>query len=277
MVKKNTSQSAQSVTPVSVPTPVVVPEPVKATKSKKQKGGESVAPAPVVATPVVTAPVVTAPVVAPVPQTAGSKKSKKAVQSAEATPAPVVAQPAPEVVPVQNAGAVKPRKVAAKPKTPRQAKAKTADAKSKTADVKSKTADAKPKRGGKKTVTATPVQPEAVTEGEEKGRYFKYLYNGTVSGRFSGSKPKQAANKALTSIVKSQTESGEDLTNKLLTFSIIECTRGSKKKEYKYQGIRRALDKPIEVTIKDKNIPIVYRFQNKTNKLKVQQSPVVSA
>ena len=259
MAKKNTSQETKTVAPV-VAAPVVaepVAAPVKATKSKKV----AATPAPV-ATPVVAAPVVAAPTPAPVVATP-TKRTKKVAQPVAETPAqPVAETPAPAPAPVQTAGTSKPRKPAAKPKTPRQAKAKTADA--------------APKKGGKKV--AAPVQAETpVVEGEERGRFFKYSYNGTVSGRFSGSKPKQAANKALTSIVKSRSESGEDLTNKLLTFSIIECTRGSKKKEYQYQGVRRALDKPIEVRIKDKNIPIVYRFQNKTSKLKAQQSAVASA
>jgi len=264
MAKKNTAQSTKNVTPVVQATPA----PVQETKSRKQKGGATPAPvqttpAPVQATP---APVQTTPApvqatpapvqATPAPvQNAGGKKSKKTTKSANNVEQPVAPTPV-----VQTAGeTTKPRKTA------RQTKAKKT--------TEAKTTEAKPKRGGKKVVPA--VQSEVPAEGEEKGRFFKYSYNGTVSGRFSGSKPKQAANKALTSIVKSQSETGVDLTNKMLTFSIIECTRGSKKKQYNYQGIRRALDTPIKVTIKNKDVPIVYKFQNKTSKLKVQ--PVASA
>jgi hypothetical protein len=273
MVKKNTTQSTKNVTPVvqTTPavqaTPVVQPAPVQTAggkKSKKTTQSAGTVEQPVVA-PVqpVVAPVVAQvqPVTAPV-QTAGGKKSKKATQSAGNVEQPVAQAPASTPV-VQTAGeTTKPRKTATK--TPRQTKAK-------------KTAETKPKRGGKKVVAVAPVQADAPADGEEKGRFFKYLYNGTVSGRFSGSKPKQAANKALTSIVKSQSETGTDLTNKMLTFSIIECTRGSKKKQYNYQGIRRALDTPIKVTIKNKDVPIVYKFQNKTSKLKVQPVATASA
>jgi hypothetical protein len=251
MAKKST----QSVTPVQVATPApVAAAPVAAApvaapaKLKKQKGGA--APAPVVATPT-PAPVVATPV----------KKAKKGGATSEpavAAPAPVVATPSPVVV----APEVKQEAGSAKPK--RATKAKKTPSKGKTTEAKPKKAAATRKEAKPKAVAAT----SPATEGEERGRYFKYQYNGTVSGRFSGSKPKQAANKALTSIVKSRLEEGEDLTNQLLTFSIIECTRGSKKKEYRYQGVRRALDKPIEVKIKNKDKPITYKFQNRTNKLK---------
>jgi hypothetical protein len=292
MVKKNTTQSAKNDTPVVQATPVPttvqvasVPAttPVQETKSRKQKGGAVPAPvqttpapvqttpAPVQTTPApvqtTSAPVQTTPTpvqTTPTPvQSAGSKKSKKTVLSAGSVEQPVA--PASSSV-VQTAGeTAKPRKTATK--TPRQTKAM-------------KATDTTPKRGGKKVVPTVAVQAEVPAEvpaeGEEKGRFFKYLYNGIVSGRFSGSKPKQAANKALTSIVKSHSETG-DLTNKMLTFSIIECTRGSKKKQYNYQGIRRALDTPIKVTIKNKLLPIVYKFQNKTSKLKEQPVATASA
>ena len=249
MVKKNVN-STQNVTPVVQATPT--PAPVSETKPKKQKAGAVPVPVPVAPAPAQ---------VAPVPAT-GGKRTKKAVQTAGTVapaPTPVVSTPVASPVastPVAQTAGGKTRKPATK--TPRT----------------KKTAEAKPNKNNKKAV-ANPVQAEVPAEGEERGRFFKYLYNGTVSGRFSGSKPKQAANKALTSIVKSQSETGVDLTNKMLTFSIIECTRGSKKKQYNYQGIRRALDVPIKVTIKNKDVPIVYKFQNRTSKLKAQ--PVASA
>jgi hypothetical protein len=271
MVKKNTVQPTPvQVTPAPVqvtPAPVQVtpaPAPVQVTKSRKQKGGDVPVP---VSVPVSVSVPVPVPVLAPAPeQLTVSKKSKKTtpapavpVQTAPVQVTPVQVVEAETPVPVQAAGTKKPRA-----KTARQTKTKS-------------NATTKPKKGGKKVVDVATVQADAPVEGEEKGRFFKYLYNGTVSGRFSGSKPKQAANKALTSIVKSQTETGVDLTNKMLTFSIIECTRGSKKKQYNYQGIRRALDNPIKVTIKNKDVPIVYKFQNKTSKLKAQPVATSSA
>lgn len=89
-------------------------------------------------------------------------------------------------------------------------------------------------------------------------RYFKCVYNGEAFGRFSGAKPKQAANKALTYLMKLGHESP-------ITFSIVECSRGSKHKEYKYKGERIELDKPMEVNIGGHII--TYRFNNRIMKV----------
>lgn len=67
-------------------------------------------------------------------------------------------------------------------------------------------------------------------------------------GRFKGSKPKQAANKAFTSLLKELKEAGEDTLGEF-TFSIKECTRGSSQKIYHYIGKRTKLDEPMEVPI----------------------------
>ena len=102
-------------------------------------------------------------------------------------------------------------------------------------------------------------------------RYFKVVYeNGQPKGRFSGTKPKQAANKALTSILKNRESDGKSTTTKI-KFSIIECTRGSKHKEYNYVGERVKLDKPMEVTIgKGANAKTIkYRYNNKVFKDKL--------
>lgn len=96
-------------------------------------------------------------------------------------------------------------------------------------------------------------------------RYFKVIIDGCdPNGRFSGTKPKQAANKALTSILKKKNLSGQ------IHFSIIECTRGSKHKQYNYIGERIKLEKPMIVKIKDGiNEKIIeYRFNNKVMKNK---------
>ena len=61
-------------------------------------------------------------------------------------------------------------------------------------------------------------------------------------------KPKQAANKALTSILKLREGAGKS-TKVQIRFSIVECTRGSKHKEYSYVGERVELEKPMEVKI----------------------------
>ena len=73
-------------------------------------------------------------------------------------------------------------------------------------------------------------------------RYFKCLYEGKIFGRYTGL-PTQAAKKAFGSIIKKFGYSDP------IVFSIKECTRGSKKKMYTYEGERFKLDKPVTIQI----------------------------
>ena len=69
------------------------------------------------------------------------------------------------------------------------------------------------------------------------------------AGRYSGKKPKQAACKALTGIVKNNVLAvGEEVK-----FLIQECTRGSKKKKYSYIGSQVDLSEPVKIIIKKKD------------------------
>ena len=129
------------------------------------------------------------------------------------------------------------------------------------------------KKGGKsqKKKTAAKKTTKVVVKKEGGSRYFKVKYNNqSPTGRFSGTKPKQAANKALTSILKLREGAGES-TKVKIKFSIVECTRGSKHKEYSYVGERVELDKPMEVKIgKGPNAKTIkYRYNNKVFKDKV--------
>ena len=100
-------------------------------------------------------------------------------------------------------------------------------------------------------------------------RYFKCMYNNVCSGRYSGNRPKQAANKAFTAIVRNQ--GGNDVcTNKSFKFELVECTRGSARKTHSYEGTRKKLDTPLDVTIGsgDNVKKITYRYTNKVKKAK---------
>lgn len=130
----------------------------------------------------------------------------------------------------------------------------------------------KAKGGAKKAVKAKKatkvVKPvKKVTGGaktESKNRYFKVVVDGGEAfGRFSGSKPKQAANKALTSLLRKRKENKKN-TNVKLHYSIVECTRGSKRKEYKYVGNRKKLDNPVKVEIRGKEV--TYKYMNTVRK-----------
>ena len=132
-------------------------------------------------------------------------------------------------------------------------------------------ADAAPKKGGKAKV-------EAEGEDDPKQRYFKCVYNGEeATGRYCGKKPKQAANKALTYIIR--TNGGADkCVGKQFKFEMVECTRGCNKKRTLYEGERVKLPKPLVVKIKggvDKKTgkkledkEISYKYQNKLHKVK---------
>lgn len=145
------------------------------------------------------------------------------------------------------------------------------------------------KKGTKKAVTKKPAAKPAQTGGdgsettEDKNKRFFKLVSSTgesPAGRFSGMKPKQAANKALTTILKNLKDLGEKCEGKF-KFSIVECTRGSKHKQYFYEGERVALDEPTEVEIKKEDgstDTITYHYSNKVYKDKNPEPvPVVQA
>jgi len=104
--------------------------------------------------------------------------------------------------------------------------------------------------------------------GVNRKRWFKILINdGKNDGRYSGKKPKQAASKALTSILKKNGKSGEN-THEKIKFSIIECTRGSKHKVYNYVGQRIKLKNPMPVSIgKGQEEKVInYQYNNRVMK-----------
>lgn len=122
------------------------------------------------------------------------------------------------------------------------------------------------------TKTVVTAELEAEPEAQSKLRYFKLFYNNEICGRYCGKKPKQAANKAFSSIVKDMKKDGVTVTtdSKLeVPFTIKECTRNSKHKEYKYIGRRHLLKEPVKVSIEngDGSVKeIVYKFHNQLQK-----------
>ncbi len=226
--------------------PVQAAEPVQATPPKKGGAKKAVEATPV--QPVQAAPVQAAPAkkggakkaeaVAPVQQAqpAQTGKGKKAKQ--EAAPAPVQAA---EPVQAKKGGAKK---------------------------------AAEPKKEEAPVAQAAGADDE---EGEDevagsKLRYFKLIYNGEPQGRYCGKKPKQAANKAFSSIIKELKKTGEQNggVNVDINFSIRECTRNKRnKKEYKYIGKRQTLTNPVKVEIANADgsvKQIEYKFHNKLQK-----------
>jgi hypothetical protein len=113
------------------------------------------------------------------------------------------------------------------------------------------------------------MQQENENNVVNKTRYFKCISDKECHGRFSGLKPKQAANKAFSSILR-MNGGGDSNLNKKIKFHIVECTRGSKQKTFYYEGTRTKLDNPISVNIKggNNNKQIVYKYKNMIKKCK---------
>ena len=94
-------------------------------------------------------------------------------------------------------------------------------------------------------------------------RTFKIVQGGKddASSRLLGSTPKQAANKAFTSILRQQNKT----TCKKMKFAIQETTQNSKKKVYTYTGERVKLKTPLEYDVKTKDgetRTIVIKYKN---------------
>ena len=204
-------------------------------------------------------------------------KSEPKVEAKVETKSTPVADPKVDTTPVDTKATKKaqPKKVAkkdAKSGTKKSVKKSTDKKATKKSPAKKGTKKATTAKGGvkkqKKADTKSPKTEEG--DDESRGRYFKVVIGeDSPHGRFSGSKPKQAAAKALTSILRSREESGTPVQGQI-KFSIVECTRGSRHKTYNYVGERVELEKPMEIKIGkgDDAKVITYKYNNKVMKAK---------
>jgi hypothetical protein len=123
------------------------------------------------------------------------------------------------------------------------------------------------KAGETEAATDAPLQ-----KGGSKKRTFKIkLADAEFCSRITGSTPKQAASKALTLLINQKKKSGKPTKGKV-AFTIKETTRGSKGKEYSYQGEKVKLKTPTTYTIKSANgevKTIVNKFKNVIEKHQV--------
>merc|ERR1712227_920169 len=143
------------------------------------------------------------------------------------------------------------------------------------------------KSSSKKTKTSKQaVSKQPVSNSTKKSvRSFKVkLPNSSVfEGRFTGLTPYQAANKALTKLYKLNKNKN---LSKQVTFTVKESTRGSKKKEYTYNGNRTKLSTPVSYDITDSKgatKTITKQFKNTLTKVKLSDiksltnsTPVIS-
>jgi len=250
MAKTSTQKASKSETKTETQT--VAPVEVKETKTTKKGGSKKETKSETQET---VQPVQTTQEVTPAAETKSTKKggSKKAAQEAiPATPATV--EPVAETKSSKKGGS---KKSSQKEETP-------------VAETKSS------KKGGSKKAEEEPVEEQAQDEQGKVGhRFFRCVYRNTQgeivnAGRYSGKKPKQAARKALTGIVKkNELQVGEKVV-----FLIQECTRGSKKKKYSYVGAQVELDEPVTVTIHKKDgqeSKIVYTKDNEVKKVSLSE------
>jgi hypothetical protein len=101
----------------------------------------------------------------------------------------------------------------------------------------------------------TSEQVNTVSESEnqilQKGtRSFKVKLenNGPLYGRYNGDSPYQAANKALSEIIRNRVKNNQN-SDEEITFFLVETTKGSGKKTHQYTGKRTKLDVPVEYTV----------------------------
>lgn len=220
---------------------------------------------------------------APAPKAPRAKKATKVEPVVEApAPAPV-AEPTPvEKAPEQPAPVAEVAPVVEEPKKKTVAKKKAKTAK-KTVKAKKVVKAKKPKATKKVAKKKAKVSKKKETTDikladEHNDRYFKLLYDGaTPVGRFSGKKPKQAANKALTSIIKTLEKDNKPVVNVDIRFALQECTRWNKKKfkiengektakKYNYLGRRELLKDEVIVDHVQKEVTAEEMKKGKVSK-----------
>jgi len=118
--------------------------------------------------------------------------------------------------------------------------------------------DNEEEKGGKRTFKCYYDDNKILIDDHDKEKMF---------GRFKGIRPRQAANKAFSSICKKLLKGGEEIFNKDFIFTIVECTRNAKKnRKFPYIGRKEKLDKVSEREVKigggKETRKIVYKSKN---------------
>ncbi len=113
--------------------------------------------------------------------------------------------------------------------------------------------------------TETNVQTETTSK---KGRSFKVKLeiNGPQYGRYNGDSPYQAANKALSEIIRNRVKNNLS-TDDDIVFYLIESTKNSDKKLHQYLGKRMKLDEPVSYNVSGGQT-IVKEYKNVLRKIK---------
>jgi len=85
-------------------------------------------------------------------------------------------------------------------------------------------------------------------------------------GRYTGDSPYQAANKALSELIRKKSKEGKGTSGKI-NFTLVESTKGSKHREHQYVGKRMKLKTPIEYKTKD-GVTVTKKYKNELRKVK---------
>lgn len=88
-------------------------------------------------------------------------------------------------------------------------------------------------------------------------------------GRYTGDSPYQAANKALSEIIRQRKRDGLSTHGKI-NFTLIESTKNSKHKSHEYVGRRVKLPSPVEYQVGGGQT-IVKKYKNELKKVKISQ------
>lgn len=102
---------------------------------------------------------------------------------------------------------------------------------------------------------------------KKRNRSFKVKLSedGELYGRYNGDSPYQAANKALSEIIRNKVKASETIDGEI-NFFLVESTKGSAKKAHQYVGQRVQLETPVKYKVGDQEI--VKNYKNILKKVK---------
>jgi hypothetical protein len=105
------------------------------------------------------------------------------------------------------------------------------------------------------------------TAAKKRNRSFKVKLSAEAElyGRYNGDSPYQAANKALSEIIRNKVKNSESV-NEEINFYLVESTKGSKKKSHQYVGKRIQLETPVIYKVGEQEI--VKNYKNILKKVK---------
>jgi len=112
------------------------------------------------------------------------------------------------------------------------------------------------------------IVEQSVSRGGSRSFKVKLEENGPLYGRYNGDSPYQAANKALSEIVRDKVKNG-NIDDSEINFFLVESTKGSTKKQHQYVGRRIKLDVPIEYPVAN-GVTIKKEHKNFLRKVKRQ-------